>query len=187
MTDEKLIARLTEEERLRNGVPDADTMRRRERAVAIAVAALADEMLPNGVRTSPLGPGWSSDIDVHLSADPDPDRLASLGWLPMDAFLTAIGHAGTGRWAIVEHGEVLATADLHRTPPADAVAQVLERCRRRGEVRLRETLELRALARAGAVMPSKHPVMSIASGIEAAFGGSELARWRRSRARRAPV
>lgn len=187
MNDDELIAGLTEEERLRNGVPDAAAMRRRERAADAAASVFAGALFPNGIRTSPLGPGWSSDVDVHLSSDADPDRLASLGWVPMDAVLTALGHPGDGRWAIIEQGEVLGMADLHRTPPPDPVAHVLERCRRRGEVRLREALELRALARAGAVMPSKHPVLSIGARIEAAHGGSELRRWRHGRPARAPV
>ena len=187
MSHERLVAGLSAAERSANGVPDAETARRRERAAALARDALGDVALPGGFRTSPLGPAWSTDVDVHVSAEPDPAGLRARGWLPLDTFLSAIGHPGAGRWAVVEDGRILGTVDIHRTPPPDPAAAVLDRCRRRGEVRLREMLELQALARAGAVLPSKDRVLSIAADIEAAVGGGDLARWRTGRRRTAPV
>jgi thymidylate kinase len=187
VTVEDLIARVPDGRRAANGIPDPETARRRERAHRAVREALGAVASPRDFRISPLGPAWSSDVDVHLGAAPDEAGLRSLGWVPLDAFLTAIGYPGTGRWAVVEDGEVLGTADIHATPPPDPAVAVIERCRRRGEVRVREALELAALARSGGVLPSKDRVLSIAADIEAALGGADLARWRSGKHRDAPV
>lgn len=187
MTDDELIARLSDAERAANGVPDAETMRRRERAAAVVEAALGDILVPGGIRTSPLGPGWSSDVDAHIRTEPEPDRLEALGWMQLDQLLTALGSPGRGRWAIIEEGEVLGTADLHATAPADPRAALVERSKRLGEVRLREVLELRELVRRGVALPAGDGVASAAADAEAALGGDLLARWRTGHSRRPPV
>lgn len=187
MTDGELVRRLSDVERTANGVPDDATFSRRQRAAAAAESALAHVLLPGGVRTSVLGPGWSSDVDLHVRAAPEPGRLEDLGWLPLDELLTAVGSPGAGRWAIVEHGEIVGAADLHATPPPDPVAAVHDRCRRRGEVRVREVLELRELIRRGTPLPPKSAVLSAAADAEASLGGDLLAHWRSGRPRRPPV
>ncbi|MEX2554363.1 MAG: hypothetical protein WEB06_01880 [Actinomycetota bacterium] len=187
MTDEELIARLPTPEHRANGIPDEDTMRRRERAAAAAEKALADLIAPDGVRTSPLGAGWSSDVDLHLIGEPEPGRLEGLGWMPLDRLLTAVGSPGSGRWAVIERGEVLGTADLHAAAaPADPVQGIVERCRRRREVRLREVLELRELVRRGMQLPAD-PVIAAAADAEASLGGDLLAERHTGNARRPPV
>lgn len=187
MNDEHLLARLPEDERAPNGVPDAETQRRRERAGAAAEAALADLLHPDGIRTSVLGAGWSSDIDVHVREAPNHARLEALGWLPMDGLLSSLGSPGTGRWAIVDDGEVLGLADIHVAPPADPLRSITARCRRRREVRLREVLELRHLLRRGVPLPASHPVLKAAADAEAALGGDLLREWGSGRHRKPPV
>lgn len=187
MNDEELLARLPEEARAANGVPDDETAWLRARAADAVEEALGDLLYPGGVRTSPLGPGWSSDVDVHVREEPDPGRLERLGWLPLDELLTALGSPGRGRWAVVDKGEVLGLADVQVTLPADPVRSIIGRCRRRGEVRLREVLELRDLVRRGIPLPQRHAVLSAAADAEASLGDDVLARWGTGRHRFPPV
>ena len=186
MTDEELLGRLSASERVANGVPEEETMRRREQAAAAAEAALADLLQPGGIRTSPLGAGWSRDVDVHVTGEPEAGRLEGLGWMRMDGLLSALGSPGTGRWAIIERGEVLGTADLHATPPPDPLDAIVDRCRRRREMRLREVLELRELVRRGVPLP-EDAVIAAAADAEAALGGDMLSNRRSGRPRRPPV
>ena len=175
--DERLVAGLRGDERARNGVPDEAAGRRRQEGYDAVVARLAP-LSPLAMRVSPLGPAWSSDVDVHLAAPLDPAVPASWGWLPLDRLLHRVGSRGTGRWAATdERGRVVAAVDLHDGPPPDPVAGVLDRCRRRGEVRLREVLELRALVREGSALPDGDPVAALAADVEAGAGGDLLARW----------
>lgn len=175
--DRALLSRLPEGLHAVNGVPDPVRARARERAAALASEALGDLPHPDGIRTSPLGPGWARDIDAHVRAMPDPSDLEALGWLPLDDLLGRLGSPGLGRWGVIEDGEVLAPVDLHEGAPADPVAAVLRRCRRRREVRVREVLELRVLSRAGYLFPARDPVLTAAARAEAELGGSDLAAW----------
>ncbi len=185
--DAELIDRVPQSLRALSGIPEPDQARDRERAAALAFAALADLLLPGGVRTSPLGPGWSRDIDLYLRAWPKPARLEALGWIPLDPLLLRLGIRDRGKWAIMEDGRVLVALDLHLGPPPDPVISLLRRCRRRGEVRVREVLEARALLRAGHALPADDPVVRIAARVEAGLGGQELARWRDGPALAAPA
>ncbi len=180
MTDEEraLIARLPADSLERNGVPDEATRARRERAAVLAREVLADVAVSNGFRWSPCGPGWSTDLDVHMRELPDSTRLLEAGWLPLDGLLKRLRSSATGRWAIRENGTTLAGADLHLDPPPDALATVLARARRRGEVRAREILELRRLAASGSTLPEDDDVVVAAAAGEAALGGSVLAPYR---------
>lgn len=174
--DEALVRRVEPSQRGRNGIPSDEERARRERAAAVACGVLADVILPGGVRTSPLGPGWSRDLDLHVRRLPDPQRLEEHGWRNLDQLLARLGSSREGRWAIVEDDDVLGQADLHLGPPPDPVEALLARCRRRREVRLREVLELRALVRGGAVLPEEEPVVVFAARIEAGLGGDVLSR-----------
>lgn len=176
--DAKLLDRVPHSLRAPNGIPEPEQAAARERAAALASRALADLLLPGGVRTSPLGPGWSRDIDLHLSAWPEPARLKALGWVPLDPLLHRLGIPSKGSWAIMEDGLVLAGLDLHLDPPPDPVASLISRCRRRGEVRVREVLEARALVHAGHELPADDTVIRVAARVEAGLGGQALARWR---------
>jgi thymidylate kinase len=176
--DEALLARVPDSLRARNSVPEPDDAAAREQAAEIVMGALGDQLQPNGLRRSVLGPGWSRDLDVHVSTAPDPARLAGLGWIRLDGLLRRLGHRGEGRWAVLREGIVLALADLTLDPPPDPVTSVLARCIRRREVRAREVLELRTLLRAGKTLPEEHPALAVAAGVEAGLGGDLLADWR---------
>jgi thymidylate kinase len=185
--DQALVAQLPESVRRRNGVPDLEDGEARERAAEIVRVALGDVLQPGGLRSSVLGPAWSRDLDLHVDALPDPDRLAGLGWVRLDGLLECLGHRGAGRWAVVEDKEVLGLADLTTDVPPDPVRSVLNRCKRRAEVRVREVLELRALVRSGAELPEEDPALGVAAGVEAGLSGDLLRRWRRGPALPAPA
>jgi thymidylate kinase len=174
--DEQLLARVPPERRAENGVPDPGVAQARERAVVLATEALDALLLPGGVRTSPLGAAWSRDLDLHVTRLPAEGTLEGKGWIPMDHLFTSLGYPGRGRWAVVEDGRALGCAEFHSNPPPDPLSSLIERCRRRGEVRLREVLELRSLARAGRALPN-HPVVAVAARIEKGLGGDDLSRW----------
>lgn len=184
--DVAMYAALDPQDRERNGIPDPEEAHRREEGRELVQARLDAAGIPHHVRVSPLGAGWSSDLDVHLSAALDPALPASWGWLPLDRLLSRVGSDGTGRWAAVEAGVVRAAVDLDTSPAPDPVDAVLSRCRRRGEVRLREVLELRALVRAGAALPSGDPVAAAAD-VEASYGGDVLRAWSTGGRREAPA
>lgn len=175
--DEALLARLDESSRARNGVPEERDGAARERAAEIVRMALEDVLQPDGVRTSILGPAWSRDLDLFVTARPDRSRLEASGWIELDALLARLGHRGKGRWAVIEEGSVLALADFQLGLPPGRVTSVLARCRRRREVRAREVLELRALVRLGERLPPDDPVVAVAAGVEAGLGGDLLTRW----------
>lgn len=185
--DAELLGRVPPSLRAVNGIPDPEQSAARERAVALASEALADLLLPNGVRTSVLGPGWSGDIDLYLLAWPEPARLETLGWIPLDALQHRLGIRSRGRWAVVEDGQVLAPLDLHLGPAPDPVTSLVDRCRRRGMVRVREVMEARALLRARYTLPAYDPVIRITARVEAGLGGRALAQWRDGPALGAPA
>jgi thymidylate kinase len=172
--DKALLARIPESLRARNGIPEPELKRVRERAARTLSVALADVLRPEGLRSSVLGPAWSRDLDVHVTSIPDRARLAELGWTRLDTLLERLGSRGEERWALIDQGQVQAVVDFHLEAPPDPVDSVLARCRRRGEVRAREVLELRALVRDGANIPWQDPVIAIAAGVEAALGGTLL-------------
>lgn len=160
-------------------VPPADVDREAacERAVARARAVLAADLHPDGIRVSVLGPAWSSDIDAHVVRSPDPTHLDAAGWVPLRSLLAAIGLPAEERWAILERGRVVMAVDLHVEPPPPQVAHVLDRCRRRGEVRVREVLELRALLKAGENFPPSDLALETAAAVEDGLGGDLLKTW----------
>lgn len=160
------------------GLPDSERIDR----MAVAAKAVHDTMDPLGGETtySPIGPGWSSDIDVYagskLSAAMDAARTA--GWVSLDAVLAHLGYPGRGRWAIVAARKVLARADLQSGPAPKLARSVLGRGASAGRVGLREALELRHIVRidrGNSVAPVS--ILADAAAIEAALGGSELQAW----------
>ena len=160
------------------GLPSSDRMRR----MAEAAAVVHDTTDPLGGQTtySPLGPGWSSDIDVYmgssLSAAMDAARTA--GWVSLDAVLAHLGHPGRGRWAVVAARKVLARADIQSGSAPNPVRSVLDRVTRLDRIGLREALELRHIIRidrGNSVAPV--PALVDAAAVEAALGGTELHEW----------
>lgn len=184
--DVELIQRVPRSLWAANGIPEPEQAEARERAAALASDALADLLFANGVRTSPLGAGWSRDIDVHVLAWPEHTRLEALGWLPLEPLLRHIGIPGSGAWAVMQDRRVLAGLDLHLDPPPSPAASLISRCRRRGEVRVREVLEARVLLRSGHPLPPGDPIISVAARVEAGLGGRDLARWQDGPAVEAP-
>lgn len=175
--DELLVAAVPRDLRSPNAIPDPELAASRERAALAVTEALAGVIVPGGIRTSPLGPAWSRDIDVYVTSPPDPAELRLRGWFSVDRLFGRLGGPGQGRWAVIEGGAVLACADVHGGRPPDPLTSLLDRCRRRGEVRVREVLELRALARSGRALPEGHPVVEAAARIERSLGGTELRKW----------
>lgn len=184
--DAALIERVPRSLRAANGIPEPEQAAARERAAALASDALADLLFTKGIRTSPLGAGWSRDIDLHLRTWPERTRLEALGWLPLDSLMRRLGIPSRGSWAAMQYGRVLASLDLHLEPPPSPVTSLISRCRRRGEVRVREVLEARVLLRSGYPLPPDDPVVSIAARVEAGLGGRDLARWQDGPAVEAP-
>lgn len=174
--DAELVAALPAPLRRDDGVPDPLTAAARLRAAEEIRHVLGGDLQSGGLRVSPLGPAWSTDIDCHLRHRPDAERLRRAGWIDVSALMTRVGYHDIDRWAVIVGDEVIGSADLHIGPPPDPVDRVLTRCRRRGEVRLREVLELRTLVRSGASLPDGDLVVVTAAGIEAALPGSPVLR-----------
>jgi thymidylate kinase len=168
--DEALLRALPDDALGVHGVPDADVAARRERAAERVSAVVGGHL-----RVSPLGAGWSSDLDVHVPALPEDVVLEGAGWRSLDRLLQRLGSSGRGRWAVVEHGQFIAGLDLTTAPVPDGVDGVAARTRRRGEVRVREVLELRVLQRTGAtVARAGDDVLAAAAALERALGGTDL-------------
>lgn len=184
--DVALLGRIALEAYADNGIPNEALAADRVRGAAIAADVLAGVLLPRGLRTSPLGPAWSGDLDCHLRSLPAHSALLDTGWVPLDHVLRRLQRPGEDRWAVTRHGKVLTSADLHLHPPPSPLEAVLDRCRRQGEVRLREVLELRQLHRSGTSLPSD-PVIALAADIEHGLGHSLLDPWRTGRAQPCPA
>jgi hypothetical protein len=184
--DLRLLEALPSDRWATNGVPAIEEVIAREEAAAAVRTVLGDLLQPDGLRPSPLGPGWSTDVDSHVTVLPHADRLLAAGWLPLDGLLRRLRRPGQHRWAIVSDDRILSGLDLDLDRPPDPVQAVLDRCRRRGEVRAREVLELRVLHRRGAALPAGDPVVALAADLEAGLGGSELRRWWTGAARPCP-
>ena len=171
--DRALLDRIPETEQAANAIPRVED-EDRESAVALVREVLGELLVEDGIRVSPLGPSWSTDVDIYLKTMPDRDSLVADGWVPLDPVLEHIGSPDAGRWAITDGTRVLAGADLHLVRPFDAVDGIVARCKRRREVRAREVLELRVLKRQGRALP-RNDVITTAARIESGLGGDELA------------
>ncbi len=136
--------------------PAPDRARDRETTYVEARRVLAAHLRPDGLRISPLGPAWSSDVDAHVHTRPDPAVLRQAGWLPLDGLLERLGRAATGQWAVVAGGRVVGRVDLHDTARPDPVRHLLERCRREGPGP-REQAEAEQLRSAGHRVPEPLP------------------------------
>lgn len=184
--DATLLDKLTPAERAANAVPDPARQADRERAAALVADALGTTLPAGRLELSPLGPGWSNDLDVYLEERIDPRALTGLGWIP----LGRLSRSGEpyGRWAVTAENRVLAGLDVHYgVPTRSEVTRVLSRCARRGRIGVREVLELRALQRAGHVLPATHPAVRGAARAEAALGGDELVAFLSGSPERPPV
>ena len=177
--DQELLDALDPADGPANGVPDPV-----HGAAADRLCDLAREVTGGRVRVSPLGAAWSGDVDVHVERI-DPAALAAHGWVRLASLLRRIGSSGD-RWAVVEGSTIHGAIDLHEGDVPDPVAAIEDRCRRRGEVRLREVLELRVLQRAGTRLTASD-VVGAAAAAEAALGGRDLEAFRAAEALLPPV
>jgi thymidylate kinase len=187
-----LVTAFGQAQHLRNGLPDDALRADRVRCRELIHEVLGDDVGQGDVVVSPLGVEWTEVFDVRTRRQVPAERLAEAGWLPLDSLLG--GHttarrkrrAVPQRWAVVEGGRVLAGMRLS-DGPVDPVQAVLDSCRERAEVRLREVLELRALRQQGRPFPLDAPPLRAAAEIESGLGGRLLAPWATGRAGNAPV
>lgn len=180
--DELLLASFQQTQLARNDVPDAAVAADRERCLTVLAEVLGPDLQPDGLRHCALGAAWTDVFEAHLRRGPDEARLRGRGWLPVD-----VPGIPAGTWAVVEDARVLAAVRLSLRPPAPPAEVVLDRCRRQGEVRLRDVLELRVLRREGAVLPTSSPVLRAAAEVESALDGRDLAPWASGRSEYPPV
>lgn len=151
--------------------PSQEDVERRALGFSLAASALEGRLQSNGLRVSPLGPGWSSDIDAHMTVAPDDADLERRGWMRVDPLLRRIGIRGGQRWAVFSGDQLLTAVDITFAARPDVATSVLDRCVRRRHVGLREVAELRVLRRAGARLPAPpHAELAAAAALEAAVG-----------------
>lgn len=141
--------------------------RDREMTYAAAGQVLARWLHPAGLRVSPLGPAYSTDVDAYVTSRPGDAELRAAGWICLDPLLNRLGSNGRGRWAVVAHGRVIGKVDLHPGLPPDPVAHIVARCRTEG-TRQRELAELARLRSEGRSVPARLPSRSLRSRLGAA-------------------
>ncbi len=170
----------------RNGVPDDVTAHRRAECHRVVADALA--VNPADVRHSALGVGLTEVFDAPAGPSVPAGRPEQSGWLRLDGLDPAAVRGADSLWAVINDGELLGAVRIHarRTAP-DPVPAVLAGCRRRGEVRLREVLELRELRRLGHPFPAHDRVLRLAAEIESGLDGRVLAPWASGRTSPAPA
>lgn len=171
---EMVLGRVEPKLRTQHGIPQSEDMCRRERGARIVSEVLSRYTFQDGIRVSPLGSGWSSDIDVHVRSWPGDTVLLNAGWLPLDRLLTRLGYPGRGRWAVTSGPEILVRVELHAEPAPNSVDSVLSRCHRRREVRLREALELARLREGSHTLDRTDPAVRAAASVESWWGGDAL-------------
>lgn len=185
-SDEQLVGVSSKAHLLLNAVPSTERAAERDRAFTIVTEALADFLDDEAVWCSPLGSSWTDVFEAHVSRLPPPDGLCALGWLRLD---NLYGNSSLTRqlWAVTADNKVLAGVQLRTDAHEDPVMAVLDRASHRGEVRLREVLELRTLLRRGHRFPVSSAVLDAAADIESGLGGRELVRWATGRRLTAPA
>jgi len=99
--DNELVDRVPPSLQAVNGIPEAQPIVDHERAVTLGAEPLADLLYPDGVHTSPLVPGWSREIDLHLGAWPDPARLKDMEWMHLAPLLNRFGSSSKARWSLI--------------------------------------------------------------------------------------
>jgi thymidylate kinase len=189
---DSLLTAFGQTQLMRNGVPDDALRADRMRCRALIEEVFGDDVGPGGIAVSPLGVEWTEVFGVLPRRAVEAERLVGAGWLPLDRLLGGrtpgrrSSRGGPRRWAVVEHGRVLAGVRL-LDGPVDPVQAVLDACGERSEVRLREVLELRELRREGHSFPVDARALRVAAEIESGLGGRLLAPWATGRAGSAPA
>ncbi len=174
MTEQDLLRAHAAEARARDGLPTEQQEAARVGAHAEIEEALAGHLVPGGLKMSPLGPGWTDRFHARVDVLPDAAVLRAREWWALGRLLD--DPTGGRCWAVVVGGRTVAAAVLS-VEPHDAASVVIDRCLERGEVRLREVLELRELARSGARLPGSSRALEVAADIETGLGDRQLVRW----------
>jgi thymidylate kinase len=188
VTDEHhLVDRSSAQHLLRNAVPTPEQAACRERALRLVRETLGDEVGPDDVTGSPLGPAWTPVLDVALPPGRGRHRLRAAGWLPLDRLLGPLD-AGGELWAVTEGARVLAAVRLLPPGPRpDPVTDLVRRARMHHAVRLRDLLELRSAVAGGATLPAASPVLEVFADVESGLGERSLVRWASGRRLTAPA
>lgn len=184
---EDLVAGSADDHLARNGVPNAAAVVRRERAARLIGSVLGDLLAPDGLSGSPLGVGWTDVFDAVVRADPPGAHLEGHSWLRLDPLLARLGSRSAGCWAVLDGADVLAAVHLRTAPAADPVGEIVTRARMRGEVRLREVLELQRLHAMGSAFPDSCAVLTAAADIETGLDRRQLVFWASGRRTAGPA
>ena len=157
--------------------PDPERAARMELAASVVMEALSAAR-PT-IAVSPLGPAWSSDLDVYVADLSHARQLAETsGWIDLTPVTSALGHLGRSEHAIVCEGRVLAMAGLRSGHAPEPIDKVRRRAERIGGPDVRSVLELRELAAQGIDVGRAGPeLLAEAARMERDFGGSVLQRW----------
>ncbi len=166
--DDRELVRAGADAGYTSGLPVGHLAERRRSALTEVQSAFGSSV---HVRHSPLGPEWSSDLDIHGRNDVSDEALASRGWLDLDPLLSRIGRQAVGRWAIATAEGVCGAADVCDVEAPDPRHSILDRAERETDVR--SVLELRYLQREGVRLPAT-PGVGRSSRLERRLGGQEL-------------
>lgn len=156
-------------------VPSPERSQRMGRAKALALEVLgrADPT----ASTSPLGAGWSSDLDVYVS---DLGRAIDLAneadWVDLSAILHHLGYPNECSFAITDHSTILAKADINLGQAASGAERALARARRLNPPDTRSVLEVRRLVEGGLDLKTLgSDLAGRLAAAEAELGGTTLA------------
>lgn len=132
------------------------------------------------VSASPLGPGWSSDLDVYVSDQQTAVRSASsAGWVELQHILSHLGYPDQCSYAITDEGTILAKADINVGQAGSSSQRAVARANRLPYPDLRAILEVRKLAEIGLDLSTLDPqLIEKLANAEAALGGSILGDYR---------
>ncbi len=129
-------------------LPTPERSARMEQALAVALSTVGEA--GGTASLSPLGPGWSSDVDLYVSDLALAISLVSeAGWTPLEGILRHLGFADQRTYAITNHGAILARADLSEGRAASSADRALDRARRLAQPDVRAVLEIRSLVNDG--------------------------------------
>lgn len=129
-------------------LPTAERSARMEQALSLALSTVGAAGV--SANLSPLGPGWSSDVDIYVSDLALAISLVSeAGWTPLEAILRHLGYSDQCTYAITDHEAILARADLSEGRAASSADRALDRARRLAHPDVRAVLEIRNLVSDG--------------------------------------
>ncbi|MBK5269275.1 MAG: hypothetical protein JJE47_17775 [Acidimicrobiia bacterium] len=158
--------------------PSPERTARMDQALARVMADLA--AANPSISVSPLGPGWSSDLDVYVSDRQTAVRSASsAGWVELQHILSHLGYPDQCSYAITDEGTILAKADISVGQAGSSSQRAVARADRLPYPDLRAVLEIRKLAESGLDLSTVDPqLIEKLANAEAALGGSVLGDYR---------